>query len=355
MRQSPRMTWTGKSLQLSLALAAAVICQTPRADEAIPVSVQPFAQLAMHPQQSAPATVVSDNHSRISAELTARILDIPARVGNHVEKGTLLAQLDPRDFELAVKRETAALAAVTAKLDLAEYELNRARSLSKQQAVSEQLLQQREAERNALSAEQQAQRAAAEQAQRQLDKTEIRAPFNAVILERLGQVGELASPGTPLLRIIDIDNLELAAKLTLSQAATLREAISPDKPSSEKASLEFVSADQHYALRLRAITPALDTQARTQEVRLGFTDTRPLPGASGTLVWSSAQASLPAELVSQRHGKLGVFIQIGDKARFVALTHANPGRPAVASFSPDTAIITKGRFRLRDGDTIRLQ
>jgi hypothetical protein len=116
----------------------------------------------------------------------------------------------------------------------------------------------------------------------------------------------------------------------------------------------FESSGQRYALKLRTITPVLDTQARTQEARLGFVDRRPLPGATGKLVWSPLQASLPTELISQRQGVLGVFIQSGAKARFVKLEGAETGRPAVVELSPDTAIITKGRYRLQDGDTISL-
>jgi multidrug efflux system membrane fusion protein len=333
--------WAVPTLLFSLASHA-------MAAEAIPVRVQPFSELAVYPEQSAPATVVSDNHSRISAEIKALILDIPVRVGESVAKGALLAQLDPRDLELAVKRETAALAAITAKLNLAEYELNRASSLSKQQAVSEQLLQQRESERNALLAEQQGQQAASAQAQRQLDKTAIRAPFNAVIVERIAQVGELANPGTALLRIMDIDNLELAAKLSAAQTDDLRRGLN------HNASPIFVSSGQRYKLTLRTITPVLDTQARTQEARLGFVDRRPLTGATGKLVWSPLQASLPTEFISQRQGVLGVFIQSGDKARFVKLEKAETGRPAVVELSPETAVITKGRYRLQDGDTISL-
>lgn len=339
---------TRKSLRPALMLGTLVLggsfaCLAVAA-ESIPVRVQPFSELAVYPELSAPATVVSDNHSRISAEIQARILDIPARVGDSVAKGALLAELDQHDFELALKRQTAALAAVKAKLDLAEYELKRARALSKQQAVSEQLLKQRETERDALLAERQGQQAVTAQAQRQLDKTRIRAPFNAVIVERIAQVGELANTGTALLRIIDIDHLELAAKLSVAQTDDLRRSPRPT----------FVSAGQRYALTLRSITPALDTQARTQEARLRFTDRTPLPGATGKLVWSPARASLPSELISQRQGKLGVFVQTGDTARFVKLEEAEVGRPAVVELSSDTAIITEGRYRLQDGDAISL-
>lgn len=335
------------------------------AADPIPVHTQSFAELAIFPEQSAPATVVSDNPSRLSAEVQARILDIPVRVGDSISKGDLLAHLDPRDFELARQRERAALAGLKARLALAEYELNRARSLSKKQAVSEQLLKQREAERNTLLAEQQGQQAAVAQAQRQIDKTTIRAPFNATVLERLGHVGELANPGTPLLRIVDTDHLELAVSLSPAQAQSLQQNTVRENPAKKtankvtgKISLAFVSANQHYPVTLRAITPALDTQARTQAARLQFSGNRPLPGATGQLIWTPAQASLPAELISQRQGKLGVFVQVENDraekiARFIELSNARTGQPAAVTLDADTSIITKGRYRLHDGDAIQ--
>lgn len=322
-----------------------LFCASVAAD-AIPVESKPFSAVAIYPQHSAPATVMSDNHSRISAEINARIVDVPVRVGDSIKKGEILARLDGKDFELALLRDKAALTAIEARLTLAKYELKRAQSLSKKKVVSEQLLKQRESERDSLLAEQQGQQTAVAQAQRQLDKTQIRAPFNATVVERLGQIGELASPGTALLRIIDTDNLELAAKISSTQTSDLK----------HTRSAEFISAGQRYALTLRTITPALDTQARTQEARLRFTGNSPLPGSAGQLVWSPEQASLPASLISQRDGKLGVFIQAdtptGTTAHFVELPSATTGQPALTQLEADTLIITEGRYRLRDGDTV---
>lgn len=72
------------------------------------------------------------------------------------------------------------------------------------------MLGQRRAELHALEAEQAAQRNAIAAARRNIDKCAVRAPFDAVVLERLGQVGELANSGTPL-RVLDRANIELSA------------------------------------------------------------------------------------------------------------------------------------------------
>jgi RND family efflux transporter MFP subunit len=322
------------------------------AAESIPVQTRTFAELAIYPQQSAPATVLSINHSRISAELSARIVDIAVQVGDQVNKGALLVQLAPEDFALVLKRASANLANIDANLTLAEYEFKRALSLSKSQAVSEQLLKQRESTRDALRAQQQGQQAAVAQAQRQLSKASLYAPFDAVVVERIANIGEFASLGTPLLRIIDVNNVELSAKIQAQQAAALLHA-------AQRAdnSLRFISNGQPHKLTLRAITPLLDSQARVQDVRLRFSADdapEPLPGTSGKLHWRSQHSSLPAALISQRKGKLGVFVLERGRAHFIVLAHAQIGRAALAELKPDTAIITEGRYRLRDGDAVKL-
>lgn len=73
------------------------------------------------------------------------------------------------------------------------------------------VLDQRRAELHALEAEQAAQRNVIAAARRSIDKCSMRASFDAVVLERLGQVGELANPGTPLLRVLDRASIELSA------------------------------------------------------------------------------------------------------------------------------------------------
>lgn len=351
-------TWAHKTcppylaVRIGVALCAItfIFTTTAHAADPIPIVARPFAELAIYPEIKAPATVVSDNDSRISAEISARIIDIPVRVGEIVQAGELLIRLEQQDFELAVDRAKAALHAIDAHIELAQYELKRAQSLSKKQAVSEQLLKQRETELKTLLAEQDGQQAALKQARRQLEKTLIRSPFTAIIAERLGQVGELSNPGTPLLRIVDAEHLEVAAKLQAEQAAELR----------QQTSLTFVSARQRYKLKLRTITPVIDSRARTREARLLFDldpkkDPLPLPGMAGELIWRHSQPSLPADMITKRGKHLGVFTLRGNQARFVVLPNAREGRLTTThsiQLKPDTLIITKGRYQLHDGDMV---
>lgn len=312
------------------------------AAEAVPVTARPLAEVVIYPEQRAPATVLSLNDSRLSAELNARITDIPVLVGQTVAAGTTLAHLEHADFELALKREQAAAASLAAKLELARYQLTRARSLSKKQAVSDELLKQREADVKTLEAEQAAQQTAVAQAQRNLEKTEIRAPFRAIVTERLAQVGELASPGTPLLRIVDASRLEISARVQAAQAAGL----------AQTESVNLDTASGRYPLKLRVITPVIEPRSRTREARLTFPEQAALPGSAGELVWQAPQPHLPADLVVKRQGRLGYFRLDDGHARFTPLAQAQEGRPAALGADLKQLVIVEGRYGLQDGDAV---
>ena len=77
-----------------------------------------------------------------------------------------------------------------------------------------------------------------------------------------------------------------------------------------------------------------------------------MPGTAGRVVWQSAQAHLPPDLVLRRGDELGVFIANGNKAMFVPLPLAQEGRPAPATLPLSSTIIIGGRYQLQDGDAI---
>jgi hypothetical protein len=69
-------------------------------------------------------------------------------------------------------------------------------------------------------------------------------------------------------------------------------------------------------------------------------------------VWREAQPHLPAELLVQRAGRLGVFVAEGGKARFHPLPQAQEGRPAPLDLPPEARIATQGRHAVQDGQAL---
>lgn len=310
-----------------------------------PVTARPLAQLTEFPEITAPAEVITLNDSRLSAEVTAVIVSLPVEVGQMVEPGTPLVQLEKADLELALKRAEATLRSLEARQALAQRQLTRAQSLASQKLITEEMLNQRQTELKVSKAEMAVQRITVEQLRRDLEKTVIRAPFKAIVMEQLSQVGELAMPGTPLIRILDAERILVSAKLQPRDILSLRNADT----------IEFVNGNDRYPVKLHRMIPALDLRQRSQEVRLRFIDTPALIGTTGNLVWHPKVPHLPADLLVRRGGAIGVFVLANGRAKFVTLPGAQEGQPAKINLPGDTPIIIDGRFIVQDGDTVRVQ
>ncbi len=309
------------------------------AASAASVTLHPLEQVAIHPVREAPAQAVSLNFSRLSAELAARIERIPVEPGQRITRGTVVATLDCGDASIAVRRAEATLASATARMRLARQQLARNSELAAKQFISGDALDSRKGELEIAEAELQLNQAALDAARRDMAKCTVRAPFPAIVEERLAQEGEWANPGTPLVRVWDTSRIQLVAQLQAQDAETLA-----------RAHPGFVCLGRDYRVKLLRVSPAMNPAARTREARLTFTGTSPAPGSSGVLRWHDPRPWLPHDYLVRYDGKLGVFVERAGVARFVALPGAQEGRPALADSLPrDVRLVGDGRFALHDG------
>jgi RND family efflux transporter MFP subunit len=300
------------------------------------IETRTLAEVAIHPERSAQAQVVSLNESRIAAEIAARIVELPLQPGQVIARGALLARLDCRDYDLAAERAAAALQVSEARARLAELQSERARKLAGDGFIAGELLDTRLAEAAAARAEVGAAQAALKTAENVRGKCVLRTPFPAIVAERLGQEGEMATAGAPLAVLIDRSHIELKAEVQEADAADLALARAP----------RFVAQEGEFPLRLLRTSPALNKATRQVEARLGFVKRTPRPGSGGRLVWASATPHLPAALLVRRQGVLGVFIEETGKPRFVPLAGAQEGRPVPVDLPPSTRLVVKGQHTL---------
>jgi len=313
------------------------------AQPAAGVRLAPLSEVALHPEREAAAQAVPLNESRIAAEVAGRIEAVPIEVGQRLAKDAVVARLDCRDHELAGKRAQAALAGARSRLALAEQQLARGRELRAQGFVSEEALSARETEATVLRAEVAQGEVQLAAAQRAVGKCVVRSPFAAIVRERLGQVGELAAPGTALAVLVDAGRIEVSAQIQTKDAASLTNA----------RGVRFVGSGGSLAVSLLRVSPAIDPQTRTVEARLRFSAPMAAPGAWGRIVWRDTDAYVPPELFVRRNGRLGIFIENSGSARFHALPHAQEGRPARADLPLEARIVVKGHLALKDGQRLR--
>ncbi|MCB1810279.1 MAG: efflux RND transporter periplasmic adaptor subunit [Candidatus Competibacteraceae bacterium] len=344
-------------------LYASMLLFSPLLAAQIPVSTSPLSELIYQPQREAPAQVIALEDSRISAEISAVITALIVDVGATVAQDDVLAELDCSDYDLQAQELSTQQQGTQARLQFAESQLKRARSLQKQRTVSEELVDQRQSERDALRAELARLAAGLARVDRSRQRCKLRAPFAGTVLERLVSKGEYVTPGTPMFRLLADTELEVAAQIPSTDLQDLTQA----------QQLWLRTPVDNYPLQLRAVLPFVDSAVQTQTVRLRFSAATAPAGSAGRLVWRLGP-HLPANLLLQRDKQLGLFLAINGRATFQPLPAAKEGRPAairlrgttppannpaesanIPLLAPTSLVITEGAQSLRDGDLIRLQ
>lgn len=300
------------------------------AQQTVNVSVEWFHQLAYFPQGSLPAVAVSLNDTALAAQIESSVTDIPVMVADTVRRGDVLVKLDCRN-SMAMQRSH------QAKLSLAEYLLQSAEQLSADNHVSKELLHTRQSEvhiaRETLAI-----------SSLNVQRCQVLAPFTGVLTQRLADIGEWVNKGDPLLRLVDMENIEVSAQL-------------PDLLFNEIKNVSqfaFVTDHDRFALRLRKIGDVVDETARTREVRLQFIERRADPGQSGRLTWKKQQRYLPSGFLAKRGGQYGVFVVDNKRAKFVPAPDAQEGRPVRIELADDTLVIVNGRHSVKQGDPLHI-
>ncbi len=306
------------------------------------VVVEPLSSLLSQTVHTAPAQVVNEQHAQVSARISAEVDNINVQVGEQVTKGQVLLSLDCRDHKLAQEQAESALKTLIAQSRLARQQLARAEKLLKQKNASIELRDQRKAELNSLLAQERGAKASLEIASLSVERCSPIAPFAGVITDRLISSGDLAAPGTPLIRLLALKGQEVTAALNQEQIERLNTATG----------LAFMANGKRYPLTLRAVIPLIDAKARTQEVRFSFKDQVALSGSSGRVEWLDEFGRLPARYVVSRDGQLGLMQVTDSKAEFVKLPHAIEGQAVEVTLPVDTLIIVEGQHAVSDKEAV---
>jgi HlyD family secretion protein len=233
-------------------------------DDALAVRMAPVEVRELVETISAPGELEPEVKVEVSAEVSARILELPFREGATVRAGEVVVKLDDRDLEASLaaqmarrdgerfrlRSEQERLSAPISQLANAKANLERQEALFKTGDVSRASLDDAVARVRELEAQIAAAReglsviesslAAAEadieRARELLNKTTITAPIDGQITELNAEAGELVvvgtmnNAGTRILRIADLGTVRLKAKVAESdvarvaagQAATVR-------------------------------------------------------------------------------------------------------------------------------------
>ena len=157
--------------------------------------------------------------------------------GGFVKKGQVLVRLERDDFQHALAQRKSDLRQALSDLAVEKGRQNVARAefefLGEDLAGEDEALMLRKPQLEAVEERVRAARAAIEQAELQLRRTTIEAPFDAHILRRDVNIGSLVTSGAPLARMVGLNEYWVAVELPLSKLSQLSFAADSDGEASE--------------------------------------------------------------------------------------------------------------------------
>ncbi len=331
-----------------LSLACALLCCTTAAiaadAPAVNVKTVSYKDVAYYPEHNTAAEVIARHDSNISAEIAAVVLDVNHDTGEQVKQGDAVITLDCRTYELQLKQAQAMRDAVNAQYENAKKLFASAQKLQKQNNISQELYNQRDADAARLKAERVNARAGVESARIAVDKCSIRAPYDGYISKRSISKGEHVQPGTPVFEMITSEQGRVEAHINSFEYESFL--LGTD--------YNYVYNSIRYDLYVDRVLPVLDRNYRTHTARLSFTGTPAPTGSHGDLTWRDSKLAIPSSLVVKRNKQAGVLVANSNRAEFVPVEGYVEGHPAVIELDPDTAVITTGRHGLNHGDSIRV-
>lgn len=159
--------------------------------------------------------IQTHNEVTLSAEVSGQVRNVSDRfeAGAYFQKGDVLVELDDRDYVTAIEIAEAQLASSQAALELANQNYTRLSKLLRSNNVAEAEVKEAEATRRQAVATVETNKAGVEQAQRDLQRTRIKAPFNGRVLAKNIGLGQTVSPGTPLGIAFAVDYAEVRLPL----------------------------------------------------------------------------------------------------------------------------------------------
>jgi membrane fusion protein, multidrug efflux system len=148
-------------------------------------------------------TVQPERRADLRAEVSSVVLTVLKENGEAVRKGDLLVRLDDTAIRDGLVSAQEAERAATQAFDQAERQFQRLNTLRASGMVSAQQLEDTEIHRNTAQSDLSAAKARGVQARQQLQRTEVRAPFDGIVADRKVSAGDTAQVGKELLKVID--------------------------------------------------------------------------------------------------------------------------------------------------------
>lgn len=311
--------------------------------------------------------VVAQRKAALASKATGRLEWLGVAEGSIVKKGEVIARLESRDTRAQLEQSQAQVQVAQAELTEAELAAKRSGQLLAQQFISSASHDAALARLNRARAALAASKAAESVARANLDQTEIRAPFDGVVLTKNANVGDNITPFSSaidskgaVVTIADMSTLEVEADVSESNLGRL----AMGQPA--EIGLDALPGERFTGSIIRMV-PTIDRSKATRLVKVKFDsiDPRVLPEMSAKVVFLERKLSeeerrpivaVSAQAVAAREGRPVVYLIEGDRVREVPLdSGATPRGDLVpaSNLKPGQRVVIRPGD-LKDGQRIKI-
>lgn len=276
----------------------------------------------------ATGTLRAAREATLASKVMGSVTEIRRRAGDAVREGEVLLVIDSRDVAGQIAQARGALAQAEAAASLAETNFRRFEQLVQRGAASQlELDQARYQHETAAGAVAQA-KGALSTASSYESYARIPAPFSGRVVDQLCEVGDLAAPGQPLMKLEDSAHLRLFASLDAARAAAAVVGARVEVRVPDAGAADFAGT-------IREVTPAADPATRSLLVKIEL-DAAPAlrAGLFGRALLPSGERQVlrvPRAAVLRRGSFPAVFVAESGRAvlRMVTLDETGAGDPEV--------------------------
>ncbi len=202
-------------------LAALAACNKPAPQSVAPLyDSAPVETRSIEVTVDAAGIVEPESLVEVKSKASGEVLAVHAEVGDVVEAGKLLIEIDKRTPRNAVAQTEAAVAAAKARRNIAKTQLDRANQLYKSQTLTQTDVEKAELEYANAASQVVSSEVALENARITLEDTSVRAPSAGTILEKAVEPGivitsptQAVSGGTMLMKMADLTSVQVRTRV----------------------------------------------------------------------------------------------------------------------------------------------
>jgi RND family efflux transporter MFP subunit len=202
------------------------------------------------------------------------VLAVLKENGDPVRRGDLLVRLDQTSIRDSLTSAEASARAATQAYEQSERQYQRMLKLRETGVISTQQLEDVEIQRNSAQSDREAARTREVTARQQLERTEVRAPFDGIVSDRKVSAGDTAAVGKELMQVIDPASMRFEGRVSADSIGQVS--------AGQRVNFRIHGfADADFAGKVTRVNPAANATTRQVEVLVRFEDPKQKPGVAG--------------------------------------------------------------------------